>query len=134
MKKTVKRYNLSKIMKNAWSYVKTAGLCISEGLKRAWKEAKSMKEKFEKCVKIAKRKNGKIYNENVGTERDSEANYFTFKLWERGDKKRVYVNDYKRRAVGYIDCKNNNCIVSDYSAGNENYDTIKWFLENYEIV
>lgn len=32
MKKTVKRYNLSNIMKNAWELVKKAGLCISEGL------------------------------------------------------------------------------------------------------
>lgn len=129
----MKKYNLSNIMKRAWELVKKAGLCISEGLKLAWKEAKHMKEKFKKCAKIAKRKNGEIENEYVGTEYDSDSNYFTFKLWERDDKKRIYVNDYKRRAVGYIDCNNNNCIVSDYSAGNENYDTIKWFLENYEI-
>lgn len=120
-------------MKRAWELVKKAGLCISEGLKLAWKEAKNMKKKFEKCVKIAKMKNGEIYNKNVGTEYDSDSNYFTFKLWEKGDKKRIYVNDYKRRAVGYIDCNNNNAIVCDYREGNENHDTIKWFLENYEV-
>lgn len=38
MKKTVKRYNLSNIMKNAWELVKKAGLCISEGLKLAWEK------------------------------------------------------------------------------------------------
>lgn len=43
------KYNLSKIMKRAWELVKTAGLCISEGLKLAWKEAKEVKEmKFER--------------------------------------------------------------------------------------
>lgn len=47
----MKKYNLSKIMKRAWSYVKTAGLCISEGLKRAWKEAKHMGEITKGSVK-----------------------------------------------------------------------------------
>lgn len=36
-------------MKRAWELVKTAGLCISEGLKLAWKEAKEVKKmKFER--------------------------------------------------------------------------------------
>lgn len=38
----MKKYNLSSIMKRAWELVKKAGLCISEGLKLAWKEAKLM--------------------------------------------------------------------------------------------
>ena len=93
-----------------------------------------MKRKFnDTFAKIPKIKNGKLYNENVGTVLDSESNYLTFKVWEKGSKKRIYVNDYKRRTVGYIDCNNNNAIVCDYREGNENHDTIKWFLENYEI-
>lgn len=46
----MKKYNLSKIMKRAWELVKKAGLCISEGLKLAWKEAKEAREmmKFER--------------------------------------------------------------------------------------
>jgi hypothetical protein len=45
----MKKYNLSKIMKRAWELVKKAGLCISEGLKLAWKEAKEVREmKFER--------------------------------------------------------------------------------------
>lgn len=43
----MKKYNLSKIMKRAWELVKKAGLCISEGLKLAWKEAKNMGETME---------------------------------------------------------------------------------------
>lgn len=39
----MKKYNLSNIMKRAWELVKKAGLCISEGLKLAWKEAKEKK-------------------------------------------------------------------------------------------
>ena len=93
-----------------------------------------MKRKIDNTfTKIPKIKNGKLYNENVGTVLDSESNYLTFKVWEKGSKKRIYVNDYKRRTVGYIDCNNNNAIVCDYNEGNEIYDTIKWFLENYEI-
>ena len=38
----MKKYNLSKIMKRAWELVKKAGMTISSGLKKAWKEAKSM--------------------------------------------------------------------------------------------
>ena len=40
----MKKYNLSKIMKRAWELVKGFGFAISEGLKKAWREAKEMKE------------------------------------------------------------------------------------------
>jgi hypothetical protein len=43
----MKKYNLSKIMKRAWELVKKAGLCISEGLKLAWKEAKEKKSLWD---------------------------------------------------------------------------------------
>ena len=39
----MKKYNLSKIMKRAWELVKKMGLSISEGLKKAWREAKEVK-------------------------------------------------------------------------------------------
>ena len=93
-----------------------------------------MKRKIDNIfIKIPKIKNGKLYDENVGTVLDSQSNYLIFKVWEKGSKKRIYVNDCMYRTVGYIDCDNNNAIISDCSEGNENYDTIKWFLENYEI-
>lgn len=38
----MKKYNLSTIMKRAWELVKKAGMTISSGLKKAWKEAKGM--------------------------------------------------------------------------------------------
>ena len=44
----MKKYNLSKIMKKAWTLVKSFGIKISEALKKAWKEAKGMK--IEMCV------------------------------------------------------------------------------------
>lgn len=40
----MKKYNLSKIMKRAWELVKGFGFGISEGLKKAWKEAKEVKK------------------------------------------------------------------------------------------
>ena len=46
----MKKYNLSKIMKRAWELVKKAGLCISEGLKLAWKEAKNMTNEIKNVV------------------------------------------------------------------------------------
>ena len=73
MKKTVKRYNLSKIMKRAWELVKKAGLCISEGLKKAWEEAKHMGETMgEKLLRLG------------------------YKVWEKGDMKRIYINDFQK--------------------------------------
>nr|DAZ13282.1 MAG TPA: hypothetical protein [Caudoviricetes sp.] len=44
----MKKYNLSKIMKRAWELVKSFGITISDGLKKAWKEVKGMK--IEMCV------------------------------------------------------------------------------------
>lgn len=38
----MKKYDLSKIMKRAWKLVKKAGVSISEGLKKAWREAKEV--------------------------------------------------------------------------------------------
>lgn len=127
----MKKYNLSKIMKRAWELVRKASMTISSGLKKAWKEAKEM-IKFEKIAKVAIiDKNGET-NPNIGTTRDDDSNYLTFKLWEKNGRKRIYANDYKRRSVGYIDCNAENQIVSEYSYG-DNVETMKWFRANYEF-
>lgn len=93
----MKKYNLSEIMKMAWKLVKKAGLSISEELKKAWQEAKGVKEKFGNCAKILKGGSyGGIY----------ESDFFTFKRWEKFGKKRIYINDYKGRTIGYLDGDN----------------------------
>lgn len=46
----MKKYDLSRIMKRAWSLVKTAGFTISDGLRAAWKEAKEVAEKIKNVV------------------------------------------------------------------------------------
>ncbi|HIS31137.1 MAG TPA: hypothetical protein IAB44_06275 [Candidatus Limivivens intestinipullorum] len=129
----MKKYNLSKIMKRAWELVKSAGMTISSGLKKAWEEAKRIMEKikFERTAKVAKIVNGK-QSMYVGTEYDSDSNYFTFNLWERGNMRRIYINDYRRRSVGYIDINNNNALVTEYSKG-EVIETANWFIGNYEF-
>ena len=46
----MKKYDLSKIMKRAWELVKKAGLTISEGLRKAWAEAKNMAKKVKNVI------------------------------------------------------------------------------------
>lgn len=67
-----------------------------------------MKKNFT-TAKIAKKSNA-----------DSEiaSNFLTFNLWEKGDKHRVYINDYKRRTIGYIDIDNRNELVIADRQGN----------------
>lgn len=89
------------------------------------------KIKFERYAKVVKIVNGKrsMY---VGSEHDSESNYLYFKLWGKGNMRRIYINDYKGRSVGYIDLNNNNSLNLEYSKG-EVVETAKYFLENYEF-
>lgn len=127
----MKKYNLSQIMKRAWELVKKAGMTISEGLKNAWKEAKEKVEKikFNRTAKVAVIEKGET-NPYIGTEYDSQSNYYTFNLWEKNGYRRIYINDYKRRTFGYIDLNNNNMIVNLEDI-NPVYETAKWFIENY---
>lgn len=71
----MKKYNLSNIMKRAWELVRKSAIAISSGLKKAWEEAKRMEETIEeKLIRLG------------------------FKVWEKDDKRRIYV-DY----VKYLD-------------------------------
>lgn len=126
------KYNLSKIMKRAWELVKKMGMTISSGLKKAWEEAKHTMIKFEGTSEIAIVDANGECNPNCGTSNDDGSNYLTFKMWEKYGHKRVYVSDYKNRTVGYINCNNNNQIVSEFSKG-DFFETMKWFVANYEF-
>lgn len=128
----MKKFNLSEIMKRAWEIVKRLGVTISVALKESWRIAKEAmnKIKFVGTAKVAKIEKGEV-NPYIGTENDSESNYFTFNLWEKGNHKRIYINDYKRRPMGYIDVKNGNELVSDYSGIVE--ETANYFIQNYEF-
>ena len=47
--------------------------------------------KLERTTRIA-------YNNYEGDDRE-----YTFKNWEKGEKSRIYMSDYKGRTIGYID-------------------------------
>lgn len=115
----MKKYNLSNIMKRAWELVKKAGLTISEGLKKAWKEAKEVKEDLVST--LVSNIESMVYNckyINLGTDRRVVA-----KVWEKGNNKRMYLNvscytsngkfkgQYK---AGYVDMVSNQYVVSKY--------------------
>lgn len=63
-------------------------------------------KKFEKEAKITI-----TGRENYAD--DDAAKFLNFKLWEKGGKKRIYVNDYKRRTLGYIDSETKEWMWSD---------------------
>lgn len=46
----MKKYDLSKIMKRAWTFVKEAGMNLSTALRKAWKEAKNMANEIKNVV------------------------------------------------------------------------------------
>lgn len=46
----MKKYNLSNIMKRAWELVKKSAMTISSGLKKAWREAKTMEYELVELV------------------------------------------------------------------------------------
>lgn len=93
------------IMIRAWKIYKTLEgdriAKLSIALRLAWAEAKrAAKKVFEGFAKIAK---------FVNADRDCE--FVTFKSWSKNGKKRIYLNDYKRRTIGYIDQNNDNELV-----------------------
>lgn len=88
--------------------------------------------KFDGIEKVAIVDKDGATNPNIGTNHDCSSNYLTFKILEERDSKKIYVNDYKGRIVGYIDCDAQNQIISEYSYGDV-IETMKWFCENYEF-
>lgn len=49
---------------------------------------------------------------------DVDSQHLTFNYWSKGDKHRVYINDYKRRTLGYIDIDNDNAVEINDRQGN----------------
>jgi len=116
------KYNKSNIMKRAWSLVKGIEITLSEALKKAWAEAKELLNKitFDGFAKVL------IPGKEDYLE--SESNYMTFKLWEKGTKKRVYINDCKRRSYGFIDC---NTKEMDIDGNSDATAVAKKFVASY---
>lgn len=112
----MRKYNLSKIMKRAWELVKKVGMTISEGLKKAWKEAKDMKEQL--ITKL---------NEIVAEENSHDNGYHyraVVKDWENYGKSRTYFSiietrdnskHYKKISYGYFDNKSEEYVPEKYA-------------------
>ena len=108
----MKKYNLSVIMKRAWTLVKTAGMTISSGLKKAWKEAKEMEKTLrEKIVDELK--------SLIAEACDCYKYEISENNWEKYGKSRTYFSIIERRSnsthyvkydFGYIDNNTNNYI------------------------
>lgn len=85
----MKKYNLSQIMKRAWSLVKGMGMTLSSALKEAWREAKSLKKQL-----IAKL-------EEIAAEAESHDNGYHYKVcakdWENYGRSRTYFSIYETR-------------------------------------
>lgn len=77
-------------MKRAWEIVRTIKSTMSDALKKAWAEAKSISEKI------------KFVNHM-----DITVDGYTRELsrWTKGDHDRVYINGGSRRGDGWVDIK-----------------------------
>ena len=92
----MKKYDLSKIMKRAWELVKNVDMTISEGLKKAWSEAKVSAENL--VEKLVENLNNMAYNDyhiRAGVEREAIS-----KVWEKNGMKRAYLTIVCRSLTG----------------------------------
>lgn len=96
---------MKKVMIRAWEIYRTLKgdriAKLSQALRMAWVEVKkAAKKTFEKAVAVAKKEC--TYDDSC---------YLTFKKWENYGKKRIYINDYKGRTLGFIE--NGNVTIND---------------------
>lgn len=66
-------------------------------------------------------------------DKESICSYLTFNSWKKNGKERIYINDYKRRTIGYIDVITGSVIINDNQG---NYDSeieaaIEGFIAEY---
>ena len=113
----MKKYDLSKIMKRAWELVKKAGMTISSGLKKAWQEAKEVKEDLlSKLMENLEEMKDNDYHINLGMEREVMS-----KVWEKDGQKRTYlsINCYtlNGRFKGSYKCGYINMHTGEYVCG-----------------
>ena len=114
---------MKNVMKRAWEIYRTLTgdrlAKLSMALKMAWAEVKKAVEKvvFNGFAKVAKKED--TY---------SDCCFLTFKAWENYGKKRIYINDYKRRTLGYIE--NGEVIIKDKQG---NFDSeIEYAINNFK--
>ena len=112
----MKKYNLSNIMKRAWELVKTIGCSISDGLKKAWSEAKSMKERLIKRMELLDAKEEGI----AGFHYEVKVND-----WENYAKSRTYFSIFRTRS--------NSTHRSEYKFGNYDNQADKYVPDKNDL-
>ena len=65
--------------------------------------------------------------------RTDECDMLTFKYWAKNGKERIYINDYKRRTIGYIDVTTGEVVINNNQG---NYESeiemaIEGFIAEY---
>ena len=70
------------------------------------------------------------------TGRTDECDMLTFKYWAKNGKERIYINDYKRRTIGYIDVTTGEVVINNNQG---NYESeiemaIEGFISEYVTV
>ena len=113
------KYNLSEIMRAAWTILKTTGVNMSVALKDAWASAKKTVNKkvfsgYTKMIDEEKWANGEM----------------TFKSWKKSEKNRIYVSDPRGRSC-YLEIINGEVFKVGVDARFERI--VNRFLSTYEI-
>ena len=114
----MKKYNLSNIMKRAWELVKKLGMTISSGLKKAWQEAKEMKENLVEELKANLEEMAyNDYHINLGTD-GQKREYLTIACFTGNGR---FKGAYK---CGYVDL-----VTNEYVCGK--WDEVNAMLKEY---
>lgn len=112
------------VMNRAWEIYRTLTgdhiAKLSAALKMAWAEVKNAAKKaFEQVAQVAKM--AETYGDSC---------YLTFKAWEKGGKRRIYINDYKRRTLGYINRDNGDVVIDDRCGNTQ--EQIDYAINNFK--
>lgn len=135
----MKKYNLSNIMKRAWELVKKVGFGISEALKKAWKEAKGMKEEIVKLNVVGRETftvntatgeiSGKTYNSKDWIKRNFDAKWNPEKKVWLADPETVkaelantrYYEKYIVSDIGEVTTENDEIVKSELVNRNDGF-------------
>ena len=66
--------------------------------------------------------------------RTDECDMLTFKYWAKNGKERIYINDYKRRTIGYIDVTTGEVVINNNHYESEIEMAIEGFVAEYVTV
>lgn len=113
----------AQVMRRAWEIYRTLVgnriAKLSAALKRAWAEIKgAAKKAFEGFAKIAKMEDAQA---------DNECHFLYFKKWEKYGKSRIYINDYKKRTLGYLE---NGVVTINNRQGND-AEQVEYALDKF---